>query len=274
MAQARRLARLIGIAAAVVAAGAATVSAAQADQAPPAVQPFVVGGEAADIADFPYIVALTTADGFPFCGGSIAAPTKIVTAAHCVQGSEPGELAIVSGRTDLTAAGGVTAEVASIWVHPEYDNPAVKADVAVLTLSTPLPATPIPVAAAADTALYAEGTPTTIAGWGRTSEGGPASDTLRKAAVPLTSDATCATAYGPDFVPASMVCAGLPEGGVDTCQGDSGGPLVAGGKLIGVVSWGEGCARPGKPGVYTRLNAFSADLDAQLVGQEPVPPVR
>ncbi len=75
--------------------------------------------------------------------------------------------------------------------------------------------------------------------------------------MPITTDAYCAGAYS-DFDPNSMVCAGFPQGGVDTCQGDSGGPMfgrdAAGAlKVVGATSYGEGCARPGKPGVYARV---------------------
>jgi hypothetical protein len=101
------------------------------------------------------------------------------------------------------------------------------------------------------------GTLETIVGFGATSEGGDTVDTLQGAQVPITTDAYCANAYS-DFDAATMLCAGFPEGGVDTCQGDSGGPMFgrdAGGalKVVGATSFGEGCARPGKPGVYARV---------------------
>ncbi len=75
--------------------------------------------------------------------------------------------------------------------------------------------------------------------------------------MPITTDQYCAGAYS-DFDAKTMVCAGFPQGGVDTCQGDSGGPMFgktsAGAlRVVGTTSFGEGCARPGRPGVYARV---------------------
>src|SRR5690606_10876732 len=98
-----------------------------------------------------------------------------------------------------------------------------------------------------------------------TSEGGSTSDELLTAEVPMVSDEDCSAAYGEEFNSEDMVCAGLlDEGGVDACQGDSGGPLVLDGKLAGMTSWGEGCARPGKPGVYGKLTTFSDQVKEQV----------
>ena len=96
------------------------------------------------------------------------------------------------------------------------------------------------------------------AGWGTTSESGCLSKNLLKVTVPLVSQADCSVSY-PDGINDSMICAGFPEGGKDSCQGDSGGPILTGTganrTLAGIVSWGEGCARPNKYGVYSKVNA-------------------
>lgn len=68
--------------------------------------------------------------------------------------------------------------------------------------------------------------------------------------------------YGSDRITDNMLCAGVEKGGLDACQGDSGGPLLVKNAdlntfhLAGVVSWGEGCAREGYPGIYTRVSQY------------------
>ena len=75
--------------------------------------------------------------------------------------------------------------------------------------------------------------------------------------MPIVDDPTCAKAYS-GFENQTQICAGYPQGRVDTCQGDSGGPMfgrnaVGALRVVGATSYGEGCARPSKPGVYARV---------------------
>jgi trypsin len=270
MAEARRLFRLAGVAAAALAAVgvAATVSTANADQSPSDVQPMIIGGEETTIEENPFAVALTTPDGFQFCGGTIVAPTKVVTAAHCTEGTAAADIKVVAGRTSLSGGGGTTANVTDVWIHPSWNSAALTNDASVLTLDAALTEAPIALASSADADLYTAGATSTVLGWGVT-ESGSTSDTLRKVDVPVTADDACAASYADSFDAATMVCAGLAEGGKDSCQGDSGGPLVgvaADGtrKLIGIVSWGQGCAEPNFYGVYGRVAAFHDVLQGQI----------
>src|SRR5690625_4633825 len=93
----RRVARAVGFAAAGLMAFA-TLGVGGATAAPSDVTPNIVGGEDVDISEHPYTVALTSPDGQQFCGGSLVAPNKVVTAAHCTVDSQPAEINVVSGR--------------------------------------------------------------------------------------------------------------------------------------------------------------------------------
>ncbi|GLZ31243.1 serine protease [Lentzea sp. NBRC 105346] len=223
----------------------------------------IVGGKRAPIKDTPWVVYLTDKTGFQYCGGTLVAPDKVLTAAHCAAGKSASSVRVVAGREDKQDKdSGYAVTPDEVWVHPDYSAADQGADVAVFTLKEPLPYEPLKIATSKE--LYAVGTQLTALGWGRTSEQGNPSRYLMAASVPVLPEKSCREAY-PQFVAAAMFCAGLPDGGVDTCQGDSGGPIVANGTLVGITSWGEGCARRGKPGVYVRVAAYADDLHAVLV---------
>jgi secreted trypsin-like serine protease len=222
----------------------------------------ILGGTGAGTEDAPWVVALTDRYGNQYCGGTLVRAGEVITAAHCAHdpltGAErsPKDIRVIAGRTDLRSSQGDEAQVDDVWVHPGYEDFTTGDDLAVLKLSAPLPQRPLPVVAPGDTTSYEPGTKARVYGWGRTSEDGPPSDTLRSVEVPVAADDTCRSAY-PTYDSRSMFCAGYPEGGRDACAGDSGGPIVADGRLIGVVSYGTGCGRPGTPGVYTRLSSYA-----------------
>ncbi|MEU2225655.1 serine protease [Streptomyces sp. NPDC018347] len=224
----------------------------------------IVGGTTTTTTAYPFTMQITDASQNQFCGGTLVAPRKVVTAAHCMVGETTGSVRVVGGRTYLNGTDGTVSRVGRIWINPGYTDATNGDDVAVLTLSTSMPYTAAKYVSSSQTGVYAAGTTARILGWGTTSENGGSSNQLRTATVPVVSDSSCRSSYGSDFVQSDMVCAGYTSGGVDTCQGDSGGPLLIGGVLAGITSWGEGCAEAGYPGVYTRLTTFSDLVTAQV----------
>ncbi|MFB9903347.1 serine protease [Allokutzneria oryzae] len=230
---------------------------------PPPAQPDIVGGVPASAESYPWLVGVLDVNGTLYCGGTLVAPLKVLTAAHCVGRRRPADLKIVQGRTNTTSTTGRTIKVATAWAHPGFRTVTEGDDVAVLTLAEPAFVLPLSLAAPKDVLAYWPGLPATVFGWGRIFEAGPVSPVLLTVSVPVVDDTTCKSAYQ-SYDPLKMVCAGRPQGGADACQGDSGGPLVVGDKLIGVVSWGEGCGAPGKPGVYARVAAYQPLIQQQL----------
>ncbi|WP_393097181.1 S1 family peptidase [Streptomyces sp. LN325] len=224
----------------------------------------IVGGTTTTTTAYPFMMQITDASQNQFCGGTLVAANKVVTAAHCMVGETTSSVRVVGGRTYLNGTNGTVSKVGKIWINPGYTDATNGDDVAVLTLSTSMSYTPASYVASTNTGVYAAGTTARIVGWGTTSENGGSSNQLRTATVPIVSDSSCRSSYGSDYVASDMVCAGYTNGGTDTCQGDSGGPLLIGGVLAGITSWGNGCAEAGYPGVYTRLTTFSNLVKTQI----------
>ncbi|XP_013113239.2 trypsin-like [Stomoxys calcitrans] len=211
----------------------------------------IVNGVDTTIQDHPYQVSLQTNKGDHFCGGSIISEDIVVTAAHCMQSHSVSEFKVRLGSTQYNT-GGELVEVKSFKSHERYNPKTMVNDVAVIKLARPVKeSASIRYIKLADK-TPATGTPAVVTGWGTTCFliCNTLPKTLKEVEVGIVDEKACASSeykYGSQIQP-SMVCAyGLVK---DACQGDSGGPLVAEGKLVGVVSWGKGCALDGFPGVY------------------------
>ena len=234
--------------------------------------PPIVGGTVAATGAYPWQVALLSADvannfNAQFCGGSLIAPTWVLTAAHCVAGETASSIEVLVGTNSLTS-GGTRIAVSQVIAHENYSSTTDDSDVALLKLATAATQTTIGYLNTANEASYAApGTVATISGWGALSEAGSNYPSVLYAAqVPIVSNTVCNGDYG-GSITANMLCAGFDDGGVDTCQGDSGGPLVvpngSGYLLAGVTSFGIGCARSAYYGVYARVARFAEWIKAK-----------
>ena len=219
------------------------------------------------------------------CGGSILSSRWVVTAAHFVTSSTlvdalPPDLQVAAGIHDRSDTGQRLVPE-TVLIQPNYNGGAGNgSDIALvylprdLVLGTSTNAQAISMITTEDSSLVTPGTTSTVTGWGTTSSGGTVSQKLLEVELPIGTNADCNLVYG--IIIGSMVCAGgTPTGGTDSCQGDSGGPLVvrdggSGWKLLGVVSFGTGCALADIPGVYTRVSSFESEITALMGNARPL----
>jgi trypsin len=192
-----------------------------------------------------------------FCGGSLIGSRTVLTAAHCCEGFAASSIEVLTGWHNLGNDNeGTRHDVSSVNMYSGYDSRTLDGDICKLTLSSASSASPVPYDTGS-THLSA-GTTLTVAGWGNTNAFGSSyPERAQEVDVPYVTNAECDRAYG--SITDGMLCAGFTNGGKDACQGDSGGPIFTrSGVLVGVVSWGYGCAQAGYPGVYARTSAFAS----------------
>lgn len=257
--------------------------------------PDIVGGDIADLGEYPWQVALVTSSIFnpfngQFCGGTLIDPQWVLSAAHCVEDdgviSSPSAIDVVLGINTLsdglyTGSTGQRIHVDAIYPYPGFHygtHGELIEDAALLHLQTPaiLSSTvaTITLASSADSSLFAPGVTSTVTGWGDTTEGGYGSNDLLEVQVPIVSYSACMAGYAGQYqlTDAVHLCAGLAEGGKDSCQGDSGGPLIVrnGSQWMqaGIVSFGIGCAEPNYYGVYSRVSYFKPWIDLITKGPQ------
>lgn len=256
---------------------------AQANQAP---LTKIIGGEDAKASEWSFIVPLVkkgeSAFFGQFCAGSLINSRYVLTAAHCVDDLSAYELEVIIDIYDLGDESSSTrVSIKNIVSHEDYDNEILgNNDIALLELSEEVAGTFIELATTSFLDSMNAGDTVKIAGWGNMSNfTSYFPEILQQVDLPYVDRTVCQSldsSSGYSQIDESTICAGYAEGGYDSCGGDSGGPLIIDdngtSKLLGIVSWGAGCAEPDAYGVYTNVAYFKGNdwiYKNTLISYEP-----
>ncbi|XP_058979500.1 trypsin beta-like [Musca domestica] len=217
----------------------------------------IIGGVETAIERLPYQVSvrLDTNTLLHICGGAIYAPRVILTAAHCIKGRYASNIRIVAGKSSLLD-NDPGHEVIKLISHPGYNKKTHVNDVGLIILADPLVYSESVQAISLAAEKPQAGRTAIVSGWGKSSEDATnISNHLQMVELNIVDREYCSSQYASRSydITEEMICAGVEDSSKDSCQGDSGGPLVVDGKLVGLVSWGIGCAREGFPGVYASV---------------------
>ena len=232
------------------------------------ITPQIVGGGPANTANWQFYTQILNSNGTTaFCGGSYIGDGYVLTAAHCVSSKSARFIDVKVAGFRLGGTDGDRIGVVEKYVHPQYNRSTLNYDIALLKLErNPTQGQAVQLASGSISQYARTGEMLSVAGLGRLSEGGSRPSFIQEVDVPLVSDPVCNQSGG-NYANVGNVafCAGYPQGQQDSCSGDSGGPIVInrGGQIVqlGTVSWGIGCARPDKYGVYADVAALSGWID-------------
>ncbi|EFN68635.1 Plasma kallikrein [Camponotus floridanus] len=241
----------------------------------------IVGGNVTNIYNYPWLVSMTKMGNF-YCAGTVITRKHLLTAAHCLRGYDIKTIKLVLMDSDRPSISNnaIVRRIKSATIHENFDAHSFNNDIAIIEMDEPVSIDNFVRAACLpeDRTIDYTGAIATAVGWGRTGENKPISNELRKVNLPILSQEECdQSGFPKNRITENMFCSGYLDGKRDACFGDSGGPLHVKGvhgqlEVIGIVSWGRGCARPNFPGIYTKLTNYMEWLKDHLDNECICPP--
>ncbi|XP_064197707.1 vitamin K-dependent protein C [Anguilla rostrata] len=242
-------------------------------------QPWMVGGEVGKKGESPWQALIMNEKGQFHCGGVLIDQFWVLTAAHCLETSKRFSVRLGDYERFKKEGTEVTIPVDEAISHPDYDTVTVDNDIALLRLEQAVSYTPyivpvcLPDRGLAEQVLHRNGTRTIVTGWGKQDELKKRfTSALSFIDIPLMDRAQCARSME-NNITRNVLCAGQLGRREDACEGDSGGPMVTRHRgtwfLIGLVSWGEGCGRRDKVGIYTKVSNYREWIDSVRKGHAP-----